>query len=319
MRRVTVLPLLALTLAVGAWAQPRPGPPAGGIHGRIEAGAGAFWTTDQLAASGKNRHTGGLDAPSDPFVRALPVGLFDLRWAVPGAGVTLHAGTPLETEGPPGLTLGAEAKTRAGSLDLSGVWQPFRRVWKDPYRETEAREKTPAPTYGLRLRWGGLVGSAWSAEYRVTWSRVEDDQAGGRFEELRRDAVEHAAHMERAIPLGRATRLVPSAGYAWRRADGAAEQSQGPRLGLSFRRFTRAYTLILTATLKWDAYADDHPVFGARRRDLTYGAFGVVSVPIARGPRYFTSLLAGAFRRESNIAFLDATSLLGGVTLGVRF
>lgn len=278
-----------------------------------------FWTTDQLAASGKNRRTGGLGGPADPFVRALPVGLFDLRWAVPGAGVTLHAGTPMEAEGPPGLTIGAEAKSRAGSMDLSAAWQPFRRVWKDPYLETEAREKTAAPTYGGQIRWGEIFGSAWWAEYRVTWRRVEDDEVGERFGDLRRDAREHRVRVERAIPLGRATRLAPSVGYAWHRADGAAEQFQGPRFGLSFRRFTRAYTLLLTATLGWNAHAEDHPVFGTRRRDLTYGAFGAVSLPIARSPRYFTSILAGAFRRESNIAFLDATTLLTGVTVGMRF
>jgi hypothetical protein len=289
------------------------------FSGRIQAGAGYVTSTDQLKKDADKR-LDGLSTNADRFDRGIPLVLLDLRYTF-ASGRQLYLGTPIESGGRPGLSLGAVVPVKdAGKLDMSVFAKPFEKVWQDPYLVGERREDTDKTTYGAKLAYSDILGTRAKVSYSLANADVDDDDIGERFDTLERDGWLHEAQIAYAIPVGRGMSFVPGFEFSLGNLEGDANSYKGYEVKLGLRMFSSGYLFNLFAGIGRNDYDNTHPIFGKTREDISYSAFAVVSSSDLLGKkRLFYSLIAGYRHRDSNIGFLDADTFLGGLTLGYKF
>lgn len=315
----TVIISTAITFALlGAWAQDSKAE-SRGFSGRVQAGAGYVMSTDQLKKDADKR-LDGLNTNADRFNSIIPLALFDLRYTY-SSGRQAYFSTPMESGGPPGLSLGGVLPFKDGSkLDVSVFGKPFGQVWKDPYLTGSRRADTDKTTYGMKFAFSDILGTATKVSYSLAHVDVDDDEIGERFDSLERDGWLHEAQAGYTIPLGRGISIVPGFGFSLGDLEGNANSYKGYELKLGLRKFSRGYVINLFAGIGINDYDRTHPIFDKKREDISYSAFGVFTLPDLLGKKHlFTSLIAGYRHRDSNIGFLDADTFLGGMTVGYRF
>ena len=290
-----------------------------GFSGRFQAGAGYVTSTDQLKKDADKR-LDGLSANADRFDRGIPLVLLDLRYTF-ASGRQLYFGTPIESGGPPGLSLGAVMPVKdAGKLDISVFAKPFEKVWQDPYLVGGRREDTDKTTYGAKLAYSDILGTPAKVSYSLANEDVDEDAIGERFATLERDGWLHEAQIEYAIPVGRGTSFVPGFEFSLGDLDGDANSYKGYEVKLGLRKFSSGYMFNLYAGIGRNDYDKTHPVFEKNRKDINYSAFAVFTISDLLGRKpLFSSLIAGYGHRDSNIGFLDADTFLGGLTIGYKF
>ncbi len=289
-----------------------------GFSGRIQAGAGYVTSTDQLKKD-VDKRLDGLSTNADRFDRGLPLVLLDLRYTF-ASGRQLYFGTPMESGGRPGLSLGAVVPVKDGSkLDMSVFSRPFEKVWQDPYLVGERREDTDKTTYGAKLSYTDILGTPVKVSYSLANADVDDDEIGERFDTLERDGWLHEAQIAYAIPMGRGMSFVPSFEFSLGDLDGDANSYKGYELKLGLKKFASGYMFNLFAGIGLNDYDDTHPIFEKTREDISYSAFAVFTRSKLLGKKpLFSSLIAGYRHRDSNISFLDADTFLGGLTIGYK-
>jgi hypothetical protein len=114
--------------------------------------------------------------------------------------------------------------------------------------------------------------------------------------------------------------IVPGFEFSLDDSNGEANSYRGYELKLELRKFAQGYAFNLFAGIGLTDYDRTHPIFDKKREDTTYSAFGVFTLPDLLGMKHlFSSLIAGYRYRDSNIGFLDADTLLGGLTIGYKF
>lgn len=290
-----------------------------GFSGRVQAGAGYVTNTDQLKTDADKR-LDGLNTNADRFDSVIPLALFDLRYTY-SSGRQAYFSTPMESGGPPGLSLGGVLPFKDGSkLDVSVFGKPFVEVWKDPYLTGGRRADTKKTTYGMKFAFSDILGTATKVSYSLAHVDVDDDEIGRRFDTLERDGWVHKAQAGYAIPLGRGMSIVPGFKFSLGDSDGDANSYRGYELKLALRKFSPGYAVNLYAGIGLNDYDRTHPIFDKKREDASYSAFGVLTLSDLLGKKYlFSSLIAGYRHRDSNIGFLDADTFLGGLTVGYRF
>ena len=101
--QIITIQVAIVCAAPGAWARD-PGAESRGFSGRVQAGAGYVTSTDQLDTDADKR-LDGLSANADRFDSVIPLALFDLRYTF-ASGRQGYVSTPMESGGPPGLSLG---------------------------------------------------------------------------------------------------------------------------------------------------------------------------------------------------------------------
>jgi len=301
------------TCAWGAKEEPR------GFAGRVQAGVGYVTSTDQLNTDADKR-LDGLGVNADRFDSMIPLILFDLRYTF-ASGRQIYFSTPIASGGPPGLSLGAVLPFKDGSkLDVSVFGKPFEDVWKDPYLVGDRRADTDKTTYGAKLAFSDILGTPTEVSYSFANVDVDDDEIGRQFDTLERDGWLHEAQVEYAFPLGRGMSIVPGFEFSLGDLDGDANSYKGYELKLGLRKFSPGYLFNLFAGIGLNDYDKTHPIFDKTREDTTYSAFGVFTFSDLLGKEsLFCSLIAGYRHRDSNIAFLDADTFLGGLTIGYKF
>jgi hypothetical protein len=290
-----------------------------GFSGRVQVGAGYVSSTDQLKTDADKR-LDSLNTNADRFDSAIPLALFDLRYTY-SSGHQAYFSTPMESGGPPGLSLGGILPFHDGSrLDVSVFGKPFEEVWKDPYLTGERRADTRKATYGVKFAFTDILGTATRASYSLAHVDVDDDEIGQRYDTLERDGWIHKARAGYAITLGRGMSIVPGFEFSLDDSNGEANSYRGYELKLELRKFAQGYAFNLFAGIGLTDYDRTHPIFDKKREDTTYSAFGVFTLPDLLGMKHlFSSLIAGYRYRDSNIGFLDADTLLGGLTIGYKF
>jgi len=290
-----------------------------GFSGRIQAGVGYVTSTDQLR-KGADKRLDGLNANADRFDRAIPLVLVDLRYTF-ASGRQLYFSTPIESGGPPGLSLGAVLPIKDGSkLDMAAFGKPFEKVWKDPYLVGERREDTDKVTYGAKLAFSDILGTPTKVSYSLAHANVNDDEIGEIYDTLERDGWLHEAQIEYAIPFGRGMSIVPGFEFSLGDLDGDANSYKGYEFKLGLRKFSPGYVLNIFAGIGRSDYDKTQPVFDKTREDTIYSTFAIFTLPDLLGKEHlFSSLIAGYSRRDSNIGFLDADTFLGGLTIGYKF
>ena len=102
--------------------------------------------------------------------------------------------------------------------------------------------------------------------------------------------------------------------------DGNANSYKGYEFKLGLRKFSRRYFFNIFASVGLDDYDRTHPLFGKKRDDTNYSAFGVFTLSDLLGKDYlFLNLIAGYKHTESSINFLESDTFLGGLSLGYKF
>ena len=290
-----------------------------GFSGRFQAGGGYVTSTDQLKKNADKR-LDGLSTNADRFDRGVPLVLLDLRYTF-ASGRQLYFGTPIESEGRPGVSLGAVVPVKdSGKLDMSVFGRPFEKVWQDPYLLGDRREDTDKTTYGAKFAWSEMLGTPTKVSYALAYADVDDDEIGERFDTLERDGWLHEAQIEYAIPIGQRMSIVPSFELSLGDLDGDANSYKGYEVKLGLRKFSSGYMFNLFAGIGLDDYDKTHPVFDKTREDISYSAFAVFTSSDLLGKKpLFSSLIAGYRHRDSNIGFLDADTFIGGLTIGYTF
>ncbi len=294
--------------------------PAKGFSGWIQAGIGYSTSTDQLDTDADKRNDG-LGSNADRYHDVVPMLLFDLRYTLSPSGRQVYFGTPLESGGPPGVTLGAVLPfDDIGKLDAAVFGKPFEEVWKDPYITSERRSDTAKATYGVKFTLSDILGTPTEMSYSFAHTDVDDDDIGKRFGSLERDGWLHKAGVEYGFPLGRGLSVVPGFEFSLADLDGNANSYKGYELKLGLRKYARGYRLNLTAGIGLNDYDSTHPIFDENRDDVIYSAFGVFTLSDLLGREYlFSSLIAGYQHRDSDIGFLNADGFIGGLTVGYKF
>jgi len=290
-----------------------------GFSGRFQAGAGYVTSTDQLKKDADKR-LDSLSVNADRFDRGIPLVLLDLRYTF-ASGRQLYFGTPIESGGPPGLSLGAVVPVKdAGKLDMSVFGKPFEKVWQDPYLVGDRREDADKTTYGAKLAYGDILGTPAKVSYSLANADVDNDEFGERFDTIERDGWLHEAQIEYAIPVGRGMSFVPGLEFSLGDFEGDANSYKGYGVKLGLRKFSSGYMFNLFAGIGLNDYDDTHPIFEKTREDISYSAFAVFTRSDLLGKKpLFSSLIAGYRHRDSNIGFLDADTFLGGLTIGYKF
>ena len=290
-----------------------------GFSGRIQAGAGYVTSTDQLKKDADKR-LDGLNTNADRFDRGIPLVLLDLRYTF-ASGRQLYFGTPMESGGRPGLSLGAVVPVKdGGKLDMSVFGRPFEKVWQDPYLLGGRREDTDKTTYGAKLAYSDILGTPAKVSYFLANVDVNDDEIGERFDTLERDGWLHEAQIAYVIPVGRGMSFVPSFEFSLGDLEGDANSYKGYEVKLGLRKFSSGYMFNLFAGIGLNDYDNTHPIFEKTREDISYSAFAVFTRSNLLGKKpLFSSLIAGYRHRDSNIGFLDADTFLGGLTIGYKF
>lgn len=315
MRRTLLLLALVIVTVDNACAQPTDRT-ASSFSARVEAGAAFASTTDQLFAHG-DRRIDNLESSADRSGAVLPLLLFDLRYRGRTEGPEVFLGTPLDTD-TLGLTLGlGQSWEGVGTLEVAGIANPWSEVWDDPYRTTGKRDATWARQYGGRVRWSSITGSGAEVTYTGLYTRVADDAAGERFEQLRRSGWSHELALGYRIPLAPGAFLVPSVTGVLGDFRGDAESYTGVQGGLSALWLRESLVVNVSLEAGCLRYLEDHPLFEERREDVNFGATAVVTLPGLFGmPRLFADFVAAYGARDSNLGFFDAETVLGAVALG---
>lgn len=292
-----------------------------GFSGSISAGVGFMTGTDQLKTTDENKQIGSLSGDADWYDKFMPLAAFSLRWTFEGSGRRLYFGTPRELGGPPGLSLGfVEPLSHGGRLDISVFTRLFSEVWRDPYLTDVDRKETREYNYGIRVQYDGISGSGFNLAYAFSRVDVNVDDIGDRFNDLERDGCIHEAGVEYDIRLGQFMSLAPGFELLVGDIDGDADAFIGYQFGLGFRRFSELYQLMLKATIRWDDYDAENPVFDKTRTDTSYSVSGMFTRSNLFGKSYlFGTLMAGYRHRGSNISFLEAQTFQGGGVIGIEF
>jgi len=290
-----------------------------GFSGRIQGGAGYVTSTDQLNKNADKR-LDGLGTNADRFDRVIPLVLLDLRYSF-ASGRQFYFGTPIESGGRPGLSLGTVLPVKDGSkLDVSVFGRPFEKVWKDPYLLGDRREDTARTTYGAKFAFSDILGTPTKVTYSLAHVDVDDDEIGNSFGDLERDGWLHEAQVEYAVPAGRGVSIVPGFQFSLSDLEGDANSYIGYEVKLGLRKFSPGYMFNLFAAIGRNDYDETHPAFDKTREDTTYSVFAVFTLSDLLGKeQLFSSLIAGYRHRDSNIEFLDADTFLGGLTIGYKF
>jgi hypothetical protein len=296
-------------------------PKAGGFSFRLGAGTGYLVSDDQLRPNDGNKRVRDLDDNANRYDAVIPLVNFDLRYTFADSGRQLYFGTPMSDEGPPGLTLGGVLPLADGSqIDIGAFVVPFGKVWEDPYLIDADRDETEKDTYGAKIDYSGILGTEFEAGYSLKRIDIDDDEIGRRFDDLERTGWVHSLQLGYALPLGQGLKLVPSTEFTVGAIDGAANAYKGYRLKLGLRRFGPDGLFNLSASVGYQSYDEDHPLFDKARDDVTYAVFGLYNRTNLFGHRpLFGTLIAGYSHRRSNIDFLEADTLISGLMLGYRF
>ncbi len=280
---------------------------------RIGVGGGIIWGEDNTSTRG-NSIIKSLGKPEDSFLRFIP--LADINLSYMSGQNTYFLRTSLEAQVP-----GIQAGFRRRGLFFEATelyigYNPFKRVWKDPYLTNIQREKTYQRDYEVGLRF--FQGRS-NLTIRSLYSDVKDDKLGEREKDLRRDRVLAEIGYAYRYSLSTGFSLEPSLNLKYSKAKGKANSYVGYGMGLSGIYRKDNYLLRAGLGVDLEVYQKQDPILLKRRREIGYYGFASLTRDniFYRG-LYITSLI-GYRQVDSNADFYDRKALLLGVIAGYKW
>jgi hypothetical protein len=287
-----------------------------GWHGNISIGAGILsGIPSQLDAENADRKIASLDEKAGHATKAVPYALFRLGYKIDnktdiylknrdGEGISLALG--MDREIPAVGKLGAE------------IFYAWRDVWEDPYITGEDREKTTSGELGAELSWDRIMHSGLNVSYVFARRFIDDDEAGDRDEDLRRQGYRHALRAGYVFNLGRAGQIEPFIRTVYFDARGKSTRYAGYGGGLKHTLYLSQWIFKTTAFIHHHHFSEDHPDFGEKRSE---NHMGISENIIHNNPfgwkNFFYNIRLGYFRVSARQDFYETS--LGLLTLGAGY
>jgi hypothetical protein len=203
------------------------------------------------------------------------------------------------------------------------------QVWEDPYVEGQNRSRTDRNSTGIRLGYGGILGS--QAHLQYTYREIDiDDERSGQFlgltaaeqKLLKRDGDQHQLRLGYEFNLGTKESLIPELVYTKDDRDGDAMSAETWGVQLTYANTGERFNLALTGSYDSADYDKSNPIYGKTREDDSWGVGGTVfdkSLLRALGKDWWATATAAYYEGDSNINFYDSTLWTMGVGVLYRF
>ena len=258
----------------------------------------------------------GADGQADDRATVQPAICGELALRLGRDGTEWFARMPLEDSGVSG---GLRLGTRIGHLEASGFYGFEEDVWRQPYQVDQDRDRTSRQALGGDASLQGVAGTAFDLAWSLRSIEIDDDVSGRTWPTLARSGLTQTWSL---------SYTATAADISWRprlavdRQDleGRASASDGVRTGVAIKTSWRGLVWCLDGEVGVSRHRADHPIFGERRRDVSYRTTVSSTAIDVCGWRGVTlTVLIGAMRADSNLAFYDETTWLSGVLIGYGF
>lgn len=231
-------------------------------------------------------------------------------------GLVFYVDTPLEEYG---LALGMTAPSAWGAWDIQLYYGFEESVWDDPYALNRARQETDQQRVGGSLALNQIAETSLSLEYTLRRIAIDDDRAAKRDEHLGRAGWDHCLSLSAPWALD-GTQLITAVEGRWQDREGRAASALSVNASVAWVIPWQHWQLMLNIEAGHAHYQDQHPVFGRRRRDLQWGAGGMLS---HRGLLGLSGVTTGALAAweaiDSTTPFYDQQAWFAGLVLGYDF
>ena len=292
-------------------------PEAAGFSGRIMVG-GAFTTgkpSPDNASADENRRITSLSQSPKNLTETTPVGTGELNYTFASTGTTVSLGT--------GSGLGAfiisQSTAETGTFSL-GLNYMKDEVWQDPFIIGANRTETDRRTKGLALSWDNILNSGFNVSYAFDDVDIENDVAGKRNQNLKRDGKRHTIRGGSLLFATDISEL--SAGLRYERSDMTGKNFSYDGYGIELTHVLRGegWDLGTALSVSYHDYDGIHPEFNRAREDriLSLGSSFTLHEPF-KLKHYFITLFGSATLNDSTIGFYDESSLTGGLGIGYEF
>jgi len=286
-----------------------------GFSGYLDAGIVGISSNDALMTSGKNEDIDNTSDSPDRFSKALLTATFLVNYNN-GKGIDVYLGTPAKSIKPQ-IALGMKNETPIAKTDLSVIFNPLSKVWKNPYASD--REKTSAASAGIKLSLKEIGGTPHMLEIKIIGHNIDNDVIGRQYSELKRDGVEYEISYGYSLPVSTGV-IRPYINGKYDDRLGEAESSKGTGAGVLLLKHFGKDLLVANASLEYSKFDEENPYFGETRKELESVIFAKYKLqdPFGWKNKHF-SFSAGVMNRASNVDFYDAVTYLGSVTFGIDF
>jgi len=304
-----------------------------GWSGYLQLLAGGSRSDGAAVYADDNAQIASLSAPTREHDADFLLPLWQLRYRLPGNGITLFAGMPeqgiIENEAT------VEVGARYALANDASVWLAYgpglslyrKQVWKDPFLTGEKRAHTDTETQALRLGADYILGSPVSVTYAMGDISVKDEQSGqslsGRLssadiDDLRRSGTLSQTRISLTLPMTARVFIIPELIHTQRQTDGEAHRYHSPEARLALAYLADPWEVYVHGYVGKDNYRHEHPVFGTKREDTRTGFTAGVSYSEPLGWRDLqANVVVGNAVVDSTIPFYDATVQV--VTMGLTW
>jgi hypothetical protein len=209
---------------------------------------------------------------------------------------------------------------RENILDISVMYVPFQKAWKNPYQTGISRQETDVTKYGGKVALGAIAGTPLGLRFKVASVDVEDDEIGELEATLARDGIIYKLSADYRMDVTRDFSVTPSLTYERGDFDGASNSYDGH--GASLRLIYRSppFLLVPMFVYSFDQYDESHPIFGKKREDSRFAMFLTAQISGLFGaPGFYFKVITGYMATDSTIDFCDSDGTFAGMTVGYGF
>lgn len=232
---------------------------------------------------------------------------------------TVKAGTDFSSDSKGlGLSLGRHYNN-VNNLVVTFIFDPFSKVYKDPYKLNGDRNSTRVYSYIAKISLQGIMNTNFSINYSLRYSDVSDDKV--KYDDLKRDELAHNFSISYKIStLLTGFSVMPEVGVESSNADGESNSYNGYFGGLGFLYDTHNLQVFLKTKLQNNFYDKKDPIFLSTRHETIYSVFlGCTLKGIFSAENMYATLLTGVKRSNSNIGFYDESKIFSGFIVGYEF
>jgi len=310
------IPAAETAPAAGTVVVPAPQDEAAHWSGRLMVGAYVVRSNSAVNPNLGPKTIAGTNGQADDRNTMWPAIRGELAVRFGRDGAEWFARMPLEDSGVSG---GLRIGTCLGHLEVSGFYGFEEDVWRQPYQVDQARDRTSRKALGGDAALQRVAGTAFDLAWSLRSIEIDDDVSGRTWPALARSGLTQTWSM---------SYTAAAADVSWRprlavdRQDleGRASASDGVRTGVAIQAPWRGLVWCLDGEVGFSRHRADHPIFGERRRDVSFRTTASTTATDVCGCRGITvTVLVGAMAADSNLAFYDETTWLSGVLIGYGF
>lgn len=231
---------------------------------------------------------------------------------------TFFAGTDF-SEGFKGISAGVKTENESGKMTFVLSFDPFKKVWEDPYITGKNRTSTTALGYGGSFKFSEIKKSGFSLKYSALYTDIRDEKVV--FDDLKRDSLLNSFLVDYKIDTGlKSFFIVPEFGLKYNSAVGKSNSYRGYFGGISGVYADRYKRFFMKIGYENDHFSKKDPIFLKTRDDKVISATtGATFRNILNNNKLYATVVAGYSAGYSNINFYHETKMLTGVVVGYEF